>query len=488
MKNYKYIFSSCLLLVSLCFSCVDESVDLGPVPTSSDATFTFKVSEENPNVIEFTNTSVASIAHWDFGNGETAKGNTVQGIYAEAGSYEVTLTIVTKSGQASNKNTIVIDQTDYSLVDIPDYNFLTGGAEALNGKVWKFSRYVEGHQGRGVRQFFYPNEWIAKSLEKEGFGHYDDELIFSQYDLKYELKNNGDAYVNNNALAAFTNEFGGTVSGGSEEDGWKVDVTVNAQDWTWKIERRGAAKYLVISDNAYLSWYTGAKKEFEIMELTENRLYLRVEESDNFAWYYEFRPKEIADKEIPKDVKPLDSQDLFDDFSGNGNIGFETSGALEFLEAFPNIDFNGNDAETVGRYTRKSGTGENTWYQNYTAELPYRLDLSERNTFTLKVYCLPSNDFETISPAASNAEGLGDMTLSPTVSLRLEDSTDGENSDNAEVVYTLTEDELGRWVELTFDFSAYADQDKYDRLTLQFGGEGHTLAGTVYFSSFELNN
>ena len=41
-----------------------------------------------------------------------------------------------------------------------------------------------------------------------------------------------------------------------------------------------------------------------------------------------------------------------------------------------------------------------------------------------------------------------------------------------------------KWIELEFDFSAWADRQDFDKVVIQFGGEGHDAPGTFFLDDF----
>ncbi len=54
----------------------------------------------------------------------------------------------------------------------------------------------------------------------------------------------------------------------------------------------------------------------------------------------------------------------------------------------------------------------------------------------------------------------------------------------AEVIVPVTQ--MDNWVEVTFDFSAFADRTDFDRIVLQIGGEGHYNPGIFFVDDFRL--
>ena len=70
-------------------------------------------------------------------------------VYEPAGSYTITLTVFNKGGSSSSTQDIVIDQTDFGLVNNPLWNSLTGGVNGPGYKIWYIDSTVTGHMGVG---------------------------------------------------------------------------------------------------------------------------------------------------------------------------------------------------------------------------------------------------------------------------------------------------------------------------------------------------
>ncbi|NLR90330.1 PKD domain-containing protein [Flammeovirga agarivorans] len=501
-QNIYSIFS--LVILFWMASCTEKAPSLGPNPTSDDVSFTAVPTSENANIYEFTNTTPNSIAYWSFGTGASGKGETVTAEYAVQGDYDVTLLVVTADGQAEATKTITIESTDFTLLDREDYNLLTGGADSINGKSWVFDKMTLGHMGVGPGptfadgETFEPTWWQGGPLAKEGLGMYDDVLNFNLNGFKFNLENNGDTYAKSYMADWFTSRGGSIIQ---DSDDHTYAITFEDQsDWTWSISDRDGKKYLTFSGDAFPGWHVGGSQEYEVITLNEDELYLRtVGENTDEAWYFGFVREGF---ERPIIEKPYQSEDIFDNFAGNTNVSFVADGALSFVTGVSNFDFNDNDAESVGRYVRTDAAGEDGWIQNYQTELPYRIDLTERHVFKMKVYLMPSNDYTTVTPAGETAGWLNaDTPLATTVALRLESSEHGEAwRSRAEVAHTIGSDQLGHWVELTFDYSSVMTDgnfnwawdapaignDFYDKVIIQIGGEGHTRPGTFYISDFRL--
>ncbi|AZQ61382.1 hypothetical protein EI427_03830 [Flammeovirga pectinis] len=468
MKKYIYSFLSLVVLLGMT-ACTEDKPDVGPAPTSDDVTFTMQPTADNPNIIEFTNTTSGSIAYWSFGTGASAKGDQVSAEYAVKGDYEVSLMVVTKGGQATSTQTITIANTDYALLNRADYNFLTGGADSLNGKGWKFDKMTTGHMGIGDPAESTPNWWAANALDKDGRGAYDDLMRFNLNGFKYDLTNNGDTYAKNYERDFFTSR-GGTLISEDDDDTWAITFD-DQSNWNWSISERDGKSYLQFSGDGFPSWQVGGSQEYEIQTLNEDELYLRTIGGDGNAWYLGFIREGYERPVVPPTPKPYESNDLFDTFMGSSSdvLNLVSDAGLAFTD---NFEFNASPAspsQFVGKYERVSG--DNPW-QNLQSELPFRIDLTSRAVFKMKAYLPSTNDYS------------GD--LAQTVVVKLHDSLQGGNSwqTQEQVVHTITQTDT--WVELTFDFSAVSSRTDFDKIIIQIGGEGHQVPGTFYISDFRL--
>ncbi|MDT3401962.1 PKD domain-containing protein [Mucilaginibacter terrae] len=459
MKTFLYKPLAALLLVLTWMGCKVDDPELGPAPQSTQVKFNATPSAANANIITFKNQSgPVTKTVWDLGNGQTGSGEEITGSYPLAGTYTVKLTIYTSGGFASSTQTVTIATTKPEMLNRPDYNFLTGGGSNVAGKTWVIEKAVSGHLGVGPATSQTAEWYNAAPNEKASEGFYDDEMVFTlSNNLKYTYINHGNTFANGANAAG----IGGATGG---------DVTVNytpPTNLSWSITEEGDKKYLTISNNGFIAYYTGVSK-YQILTLSENEMYLRVADKANAAnaWYLRLAPKGYT---RPVVEKPLRANDITDKFDGTGNIAWKADG-ITFKNAFDNPFPQGiNTAAKVGFYQRL--TGDANQYGNLQTTLDYRLNLSTRNKFRVKVFFPGANDYT--------------GTLKPQVSVKLQNSLAGGNAwqTQTEIVKQVP---LNQWVELEFDFSAISNVTIYDQIVLQLGGEGHQVPGIFYVGSFEL--
>ncbi|GAA4848354.1 PKD domain-containing protein [Algivirga pacifica] len=505
MRTYS-IYSFVLMLAVLFQACTPENYEIGPAPSADQVSFEFTPTVDNPNIVAFKNTTANSIAFWNFGNGMTAKGNEVTASYAVKGDYEVTLTVSTKSGQAASTQTVSIAETNYAMLNRADYAMISGGAEALDGKTWVMDKMTKGHLGVGEAGLNEPNWWAADPLAKDGetIGIYDDKMTFNLNGFAFRLENNGDTYSMNLGQGALEG-LGATVENQDDYD-FRAIIDFNQDNWSWDIVEEGGKPFLVLGGGGFPMYFTANPTgKYEILTLTDDELYLKGIDGEGNARYFGFLREGYERPVEPEKPKEIKIEDIYDNFAGtySDNLMFagDASTAIQFTTGVNNFDPNGNAATNVGQYVRTDAASDAGWWQNVQTELPFVLDLRERHVFTMKVYMLPSNDHTTVSTADETPSWLGEVAMTPTITLRLENTKHGEAwRSRAEALHTFGEDEFGKWVEVTFDFSEVMvdhdldwgydkpaiEADIYDKIIIQIGGEGHTRPGTFYISDFKL--
>ncbi|WP_439881723.1 PKD domain-containing protein [Pontibacter sp. MBLB2868] len=468
MKRYLSYIASLLLFTLALSSCEEEDGSLGPAPVSEQVQFSTQPDANNPNIIHFKADAPGFKAVWDLGNGETATGMEVTGKYPLKGDYTVTLTMYTSGGSAANSKKVTIANTNPLMLDRPDYNFLTGGANALEGKTWVIDKEGAGHLGVGPVAGDNPEWYKAAANEKAGLGLYDDEMTFNLNGLSYTYKNNGDTFVN----GAHAATLGGDPANGDQKVSYQPKTGL-----TWSIVEEGDKKFLMISNGGFLGYYTGVSK-YEILALSENELYIRQLDSKNgdLAWYQRLVPKGYT---VPKPVKPYkEAIDLKDDFDAPGNIVWQTD-QLTFSDTYDNpAPLAGNTSAKVGQYIKKEG--EAFAFANLFLTLDHKMDLTTKNKIKLKVFMPNYNDYVTQA-----GFDWANKNLLKQVSVKLQNSEDGQPW-VSQVEVKQQVNQLDKWVELTFDFSSAAARKDLDRIVIQIGGEGNFIPGIFYIDDVQL--
>jgi len=475
LKIYHLYFFLALALMGGSFAaCTPEDLDteLGAAPTSEQVQFTTTPTTTNPNIISFQNTTPGAITSiWDLGNGSTATGDQASGSYAVAGTYTVKLTVFTSGGYASKTQTITIANTNVSMLNREDYNFLTGGAANANGKTWVIDKTLAGHLGVGPIAAATPEWYQAGANEKASEGFYDDEMTFNLNGFAYTYMNNGNTFANGANAAG--------IGGTKQTDDVTLPYTPPTNT-TWSIVEEGGKKYLSFTNNSFLSYYTGATR-YEILKLTENELYVKGTDAANAAnaWWLRLVPKGFT---RPVIAKPYKIENIFDNFDEAGNVVWKNE-ALTLNESYDNpapAAASGNTSPKVALYVKQEGTAFE--FANMFADFTYKLDLTQRHVFKIKVYIPGYNDFTTAA-----GESWANPMLLKQVSMKLQDGTAAQPwSNQVEIKQQVMQTD--KWVELTFDFGAanIISRKDLDRIVIQVGGEGNFIPGVFFLDDFKL--
>ena len=440
MKNYTFLFLSIALLTIT--ACKKKDPQLGEVPTQADAAFTYQSSAANANIIEFTAVNSELQVVWDLGNGQTPSGTKVSGIYPNAGTYTVKLSVFGSGGSASSTQEIIIDQTDPTLLDGPIYVALTGGSSGPGFKTWVIDSISSAHFGVGPDPIGaagdFPEWWSAGPVAKAGVGMYDDKYTFYLNNFQYDMVNNGDVYVHNSLAGDFP---------GSYEN--LSDFTAPYSDQlneSWVVTE-GVETILSVSGAAFLGMWTGFN-DYKIIEYSETSLWLSYKHhAGGLTWYLRLIPEGFDSSggggggtdptfDLPIDCESV--QPLFVTF-GNSTASVVTNPDQIGINTSANV------IETVH--------GNEVW-SGFYVDLTTPLDFSINGVIALKVWAPTTGDFR----------------------FKVENSAN--TNDFVELDATITA--ANTWQEIMVDFGAAgAASGVYDRFVM-FPGWGVANAGTFY--------
>ncbi|NIT59543.1 MAG: hypothetical protein GWN00_25990 [Aliifodinibius sp.] len=472
----KYWMVPVLLLFAFtaCEPQVTSAPDLASAPQSENVTFEYEPDAENPNVIQFINTSDSFKALWDFGNGTTAEGDTVIGEFPLQGDYTVMLTIFTESGQAMNTQDITIAETNALMLDDPNLNMLTGGADDIDGKTWVIDSTQAGHFGVGPADGNWPEYYSAAPEDKSGTGLYDDKYTFTLDGFSFDMETNGHVFINDTHPDAFANAI--PAPGGDLMAPWNAP---DNQSFNLS-EGENETLTLSVSDPSFIGFYNGSRT-YDVIELTENSMILKViDPVENLAWYHTLIPEGYTH---PPEILPYKSEELIDTFDEDGNISWATDQIADFNESYDNPAPVGvNTSVKVAKYTKGEGQFENVYI-----DLGYELNLNERSIIRLKAYLPSYNDYQTVDP---NAQSWAPGNLLQQVEVKLHNVNGetglGGNSWQTQANIIQPVNQTDTWVDLEFDFSGFSDREDFDRIIIQIGGEGHGMPGIFFIDDFEL--
>lgn len=481
MKLFKYISRTAIVTSVLLLACSpqeDPKPSIGDSPKSEDITFTFAPDAENPNIIHFTNTSGGFKAVWDFGTGASATGDVVTGQYPVEGDYTVKLTVYSKAGSAHNTKVVSIAETNFAMLNIPSYNLLTGGIDAVDGKTWIIDKESSKHLGVGPGPCC-PNDdqnnpiWYAAAPnEKEGRNFYDDEMTF---------KLNGFNYSHNVGDYFYANGGYGSLPGAIQEPGggdFFVPHTPPASS-AWSLTDNGDGTYnLTLSNGEFIGYYHGATS-YKITYLTENEMHIRsVDPNASIAWYQKLIRKGYTRPVIPP---PYKIENIFDTFDAAGNVTYTNDAGGSIVEDYDNpAPFGINTSGKVARYIKGNGGG--AAFSNVQIILPYKMDIRTRNKFKMKVFLPSWNDYTTTGGESWQSYS----TLQKMVSMKLQNSELGGNGWQTQAEVNFNNLATDQWIELTFDFSGVSTRTDFDKIVIQMGGEAIYTGGIFFFDDLLL--
>lgn len=299
----KYIFMSLIGLLFLS-GCQKDDYKLGALVAPTNVNVTYEIvgaDTQNPygdgsGLVNFTATADNEITYnFEFGDGkdnQIAPDGSTTHTFSKSGVnlYNVTVFAVGTGGITSNK-TIQIEVSS-TFVDAEAQQFLTGGTS----KTWYWAADQLGHLGLGPNDQVYesgihtfPDWYMAGAFEKSETSLYECQLVFSLDNgtLTFEQINpTGEAFIQ----GLYAQELGLGEEGSYPFDieGVKnVFFSPSASIATIDGAYRGTT--LNFSDGGFMGFYAGSS-EYEIIEITENILRVRVVQANNpeFAWYHIF--------------------------------------------------------------------------------------------------------------------------------------------------------------------------------------------------------
>lgn len=304
MKSIKYILITLTALLFIVSSCTKDEYDMGELIAPTDVSITYEivgVDAENPNgdgsgMVIFTATAQNQITfNFDFGDGkdsEIAADGKVTHQFSENGlaTYDVTVYAIGTGGISSSKSVQIEVFSSFS--DEEAELFLTGGST----KTWYWAADQMGHLGLGPNNFDYePGSWTwpqwyqAAPWEKVESTLYLCELKFSNESgaLTFEQINpSGEAFIQ----GLYAEEFGLGEEGSYP---WDIEGVKNVffspSNSIATIDGQYRGTTMSFSDEGFMGFYAGTS-EYEIMEITENILTVRMVQANNplFAWYHIF--------------------------------------------------------------------------------------------------------------------------------------------------------------------------------------------------------
>ena len=290
MKNIRYILSLAVtaLILGSCEPTELQKPDIGAAPTAADLKIAVTPGDDAFHFVIENQSTIAGIATWDLGNGNTATGNKVVGYYPVPENYTISLSLYTNGGHATSSQTLTTTETDWAYFSDPNITMLCGGIEAVSGRSWVLDSLAQGHMGVGPDLANSTTWWSANPLAKSQKGLYDDAL---------NLKLTGFAATYDNKGVSYVKDFRRTDAAYSNPRMNDTDYMVDYPGpiaGTWSFLTRDGKNYLKLSAPTpiYPCFDTGAADgEYQIIKITENSLELACIGGDGNAWHYLLIPQ-----------------------------------------------------------------------------------------------------------------------------------------------------------------------------------------------------
>lgn len=445
----------------------NEEYALGELTTEDQVTWSYHETDVS-NVYAFEHTTEGVITSWNFGNGQSSLNAIDTATYAMAGTYTVTLTVLSNGGEVKITEDIVVPETNYSFMEGEFFDNLVGDKSAAVGKKWVIDRYYAGQISVGPSSEDYSSWWPAGSNAKDASGVYEDTISFLITDagLEYRFTTNGTVCAHSD----FATELGDTT-GFKEATTGDFIMPVADVSSIWFVN--GDETELSFADGGFMGYFTGTPSTYRIITLTENVLEVVSETSTGGAfWFQRFVTVDnLTSGEPAAPPAQVSITSLMDNFNGNSLVWDLTGDSTTLETAYVT-----EDGRSVGSFTRKS---DQTFAEMHT-DLDGVIDFGYGVQIRMDVF-VPESNVYTPGIVESWLTFPEDTADCKTLEVKLHNTEQGGNSWQTQlsIKTDVLKDYEGQWVTLVFDFNDVyaaaidnADRDLMDRVIIQFGGEG----------------
>lgn len=331
-----------LMLLTLMISCQEEEPELSPLSNPANLQVNVAVAaDQSGNVTVSPTADNALYFHVVFLQGADpvviSPGQTAEFRYTTSGQYSQPITVVAFGRGGLSSSTTILAELDVRLfIDAATLQMIGGDGT----KRWVWNRTEAGHFGVGPLTNNFP-EFFSAGPDQLNPCLYDDVLTFSyndqdQYSFTLDPGADNQVFINWTEVNRF---FPDATPGQFVDECRDITDQVDFSSNFVVIDNADGTRTLDVG-SSFLSYWAVIGGQYEIVELTEDRLTLRgisqpFNGDDPLAWYSTF---------VPED-------------GGSGNTGggdsFDT---LIFEEEF---DVNGAPDPAVWNYD--IGTGDNGW-------------------------------------------------------------------------------------------------------------------------------
>lgn len=302
INRYTFIF---LVAIFLATGGCQKAHDLGELTTPTNVKITYEivgVDDQNPNgdgsgLVNFTASADNAITfNYDFGDGKDTQVSpdgkiTHQFSINGVNNYNVTVYAVGTGGITSSKSEQV--KVFSSFEDAEALEFLTGGSS----KTWYWATDQSAFVGLGPTseddgnlEYTWPSWWQIAPWDPDKACMYDAEFVFTKTD------NGGLTFEQTTGPAFIPGTYAGKI--GVEGDVCHGDdvatnlygvknVSFSPSTSKASIDGNYRGTTMSFSDGGFMCWWVGSS-EYDIIEVTDNILRVRIKEDDTYSWYHIF--------------------------------------------------------------------------------------------------------------------------------------------------------------------------------------------------------
>jgi hypothetical protein len=301
LSQFLFITMAGLFIFS---GCQKDNYDMGELAAPTNLTVSIEIvgaDEANPygdgsGMVNFSASAQNAITYsFDFGDGSspvTSGSGKIMKRFSITGTqmYNVTVKAVGTGGITSSTSAQLEVLSTFEDADAVD--FLTGGTS----KTWYWAYDQPGHAGLGPstengenNEITYSAWWSIGANDPDKACMYSAEFVFTKTET-------GMTYEQTTGPAFIPGTYAGKI--GVEGDVCHDESVATALYGVKNIslspssslaaelgEYRGTT--MTLGDGGFMCWWVG-KSEYDIIEVTENILKVRIIEDETFAWYHTF--------------------------------------------------------------------------------------------------------------------------------------------------------------------------------------------------------
>ena len=534
-KNFATFILSMLSIIAVVVSCKndDDIMVQGIIPenlvvdtnVSTNGSGVVEITPSADNAVTFIVSFEPDAANVVVGRGETA---TYKYTMTGQSSYDITVTAYSIGG-GKISTTVTVNLEVSPQIDPEILQNLAGAGS----KRWVWAQTTGGHFGVGPTTGDFP-EFFSATPNSLNPCLYDDVLVFSFDDngtLTYTLDPGADGQVFVNWTEV--NRFFPEASPEQFVDECRdISAQASFQSEFNVTDNVDGTRTLSVGDS-FLSYWAVISGEYQITELTENKLTVRgisqpFNGDDPLAWYSTFVPEGdtsggeplvsvfsnlVWSDEFDADGAPDPANWTYD--LGNGDNGWGNGELQSYTDDASNVIVEGGNLKITARAEASNGQGiyyfddlqlfnaggaSQSVIQDFEGAAPAFTDFggafsavianpdaSGLNTSATVAQTTKPQGSETFAASFFDVTTAIDIPANPEIRLKtwspianavvrikLEDSSNGDNFAEVDAMTTVA----GAWEELTFDFSG-AGAFNYDRVVIffDFGNPGTAGAG-----------